>query len=308
MAIQAAAERARRLLHRGDHAAAIEVWRDILSEDPLLAFAHAGLAGALFAARRMTAASAEARQALGLDPECTEAMLVLALTGYFEGHTDKALKRLDHLLGVDPLSVDAMVLKAQILRVEGRHAEARAAIDSALELAPLSSDALIERGWLARDTRDRDTVARIAADLITRDPDHLPSLVLLGHARRDAGDRAAARDLALQALAIDPMDQPALNLFASVKLAENPVGGMFWHIIRYLATMRESRRLLLVALVYFLYLATLSTFDWFGLPEPLSWLFVALYLFLGLGLYLNEQIIRWLVDRELRKVALHPNY
>lgn len=308
ISIAAATARARHLSNLGHYDAAIEIWRDILSEDPLLPHAHAGLAQALFGARRMTAATAEAREALRLDPEATDAMLVLALTAYFEGRTALALDRIEHLLGVDPLSVGALALKAQILRIEGRLDEAGGAIDTALAIDPASLDALVERGWLARDRRDRATVEQIAGDLIARDPGYQPSFVLLGYARRDAGDHEAALDLALQALAIDPMDREALNLIVSVKLAANPIGGLFWHIVRYLTTMRESRRLILIGLVYFLYLATLTTFERTGLPEALSWLFIAAYLALGLGIYLNEQLVRWLVDRERRQVALRVGY
>jgi tetratricopeptide (TPR) repeat protein len=308
ISIPAATARARYLSHHGHHDAAIEIWRDILSEEPTLAHAHAGLAQSLFGARRITAADAEAREALRLDPEAVDAMLVLSLTAYFEGRTALALDRIDGLLEVDPLAVGAMTLKAQILRIDGKLDEAGAAIEAALAIAPDSLDALVERGWLARDRRDRQTVARIAGDLIARDPGYQPAFVLLGYARRDAGDHQAALDLALQALAIDPMDREALNLIVSVKLAANPVGGLFWHLVRYLTTMRESRRLVTIGLIYFLYLATLTTFDRLGLPEALSWLFVAVYLGLGIGLYLNEQLIRWLVDRERRQVALRAGY
>jgi tetratricopeptide (TPR) repeat protein len=303
-----AMRRARHFALIGNHAAAVEAWRDALTDDPSIAHAHAGLAQSLLALRRREGAAAEAKAALGLDPHNIQAMLVLVMTAWWENRQSLALQRLDHLLGVDPLAVEAHLLQAQLLRMQGRLDDALRSVDNALSLAPGDPAVLVERGWIVRGQGDGAEAETIARQRISQDPEDVGALVLLGHVRRDAGDADSARELALAALAVDPQDVQALDLLASAKLSQNWIGGLFWHLGRVLASMKELTRIAWLTVVYFCYLAVGTLMRAWDAPQIIQWSFILLWLFLGLGLYMNRMLIDWLVRRELKQVRLKPAF
>ena len=78
MDLELAYRSALRMERAGNYAGAIEVWRDVLSEDPTLALAHAMLSRALLSSKRLRGAESEAKAALALDPQSAQAMLTLA--------------------------------------------------------------------------------------------------------------------------------------------------------------------------------------------------------------------------------------
>ena len=301
-------QRAMRLTRMGAHEAAIEAWRDVLTEDPLDADAHAMLAHNLMLRGRMVGARAEAMRALELDAENGEALTTLALCDFAENRRKSALARLDEALALDALDTSAMTLRVQLLRDAGRFDDARAALEELLRIAPFHREARIERAQLALRGGHRGEAHDIAAQLVADDPEFVPALVLLGELARDAGDVGEAHRLALSALSVDATDPAALDLLASVKLSRNPLGGMFWHLARLLSRMGERRVLIAMWFVYLGYMMVNSTLAWAGVNEAVRLLFVLAYLGLFLGLYLNRSMIDRMVRKELATFRIRPDY
>lgn len=308
MALDHAIIRAERLYHSGNSAAAVEAWRDVLSEDPAIAEAHAGLALALVEQRRLTAADSEARAALALDAENIRARHALALTHFIRNRHKEALRLFDEALAIAPWDVSGWIQKAQVLRSLGRNREAETAAGEASRLAPDSPAVLVELGWQARIRRDAAAVEALAGAILSRDPDNVSALVLMGHARRDAGSREEALDLALSALSVDPRDSAALALLAQVKLSSNPVGGFYWHYLRLFENLSDPQRVLVATLIYMGYLMIGTGMAHAGAPEWLHWTFVALYLAIAVGAIATENMIDWMVRRELKAFRLRRGY
>jgi tetratricopeptide (TPR) repeat protein len=308
MNLHAVRSRAHACQAQRNYAAAIEIWRDVLSVDPLVAEAHAGLAAALLGARRTVGAEAEARAALALDATNLTALHTLAGVALTQNKRRRALEHLDHMLEIDPDCVEALVLKATTYRVYGYAGEAAQAIDEALARRPGSISALIERAWQARVRRDYAEVEAIAGSILAHNPQHVAALVLMGHAQLGHGNREEARTLALAALEQDATDYDALELLAIVKTTRNPLAGGYWYLLRALSRLSVNARFLLSGLTYLAYLMTLSTIDWLRLPDLVSTLFVIFYMFLSLGIFVTARVIVWQVRRESRQVRLSRSY
>lgn len=308
MSLDRAMIRAERLSQSGNSAAAVEAWRDVLSEDPGIAEAHAALAMALVEQRRLTAAVSEAQAALVLDAENIRARYVLALTYFIRNRHKDSLRLFDEALAIAPWDVSGWVQKAQVLRSMGRNRDAEAAIEEASRLAPDTPAVLVELGWQARARRDAAAVQAISASILSRDPDNVSALVLMGHARRDSGNREDALDLAMSALSVDPRDSSALALLAQVKLSSNPIGGFYWHYLRLFENLSDPQRVLVATLVYLGYLMTGTGMSHAGAPEWVRWTFVALYLAISVGAIATEAMIDWMVQRELKAFRLRRGY
>ena len=300
-----ALDRADRLMRINAYEAAIEAWRDVLTMEPDMVDAHAGLALCLFERRRMTAARVEAKRALAGDAEHSGAMLVLVLCDYFGGHRKRAMARLDELLRIDPLDAEAHYLRAQFRRMSGHWDRAEDSIRKALQLHPGSPTYRLELGRIARERGDGARAGEIARELVGQDPMHVGALVLLGDVARDRGDVDEAYRLALSALSVDANDQEALALLAGVKLSRNPVGGLYWHSIRKLS---ESQLLWALWAIYLGYLLILTTMDHAGISRPWQYVFIALYLAWGVGIWMNRNLVDWMVRRELKSFRWQGNY
>ena len=221
---------------------------------------------------------------------------------------DDVIGEMEQTLGIDPFDLDALILKAQILRSHRKYAEAETALDDALRLAPDSAQVQLELAWLLRDRGRLAEAEELARGLIARDPQDVGALVLLGTLQRDRGDPQAAIDLALAALEIDPVSDEAFRLLGGAKLSRYPLTGVLWQIPRLLDKLEMRTRLIVLGLIYLAYMMTNTTLAWFKAPDWLQIGFVAVYLAIGIGIYLNDRIVAWLVRRELRRVEFRRDF
>lgn len=301
-------DRAHHYSRIGLHAQAIEAWRDVLSEDPGMAEAHAGLANSLFQERRIVAARVEAKRALELDAELTEPFLVMALCGVLENRRKRGLAHLDRVLELEPLNAEAHRIRAAVMRDAGRWTEAEEAMVRALELEPLNRDFRIEEARLAQVQGQSERAEAIVLDLLASNPGDVDALVILGTIQRKRGDTDEAYTLAMSALAVDASDPTALELLASVKLSRNIVGGLFWHATRLIQQVGERRLIWLLWLIYVGYLMVLTTMRTFAVSETLQDLFVLLYIAFWIGLYVNRSLIDRMVRKELTQFRFSRTY
>ncbi len=136
---------------------AIRAFEAALEQDPRLAAAHAGLAGAWvfkglfdFAPRREVypRALASAERALELDPSSAEGHLVLALIHFlYEWDFAEAEAAFERALALNPSRAEAHLFAADFQASLGRSDDAVAAAERALELDPLSLAVNVDVGW-----------------------------------------------------------------------------------------------------------------------------------------------------------------
>ncbi len=304
----AAYDRAESLARRGHHGAAIEAWRDVLTEDPMIANAHAGLASSLFEERRLVGARAEASRALELDAQNTQALVVLSLCDFFENRRKQAIARLDEVLAIDPLNIEALQIKSQYLRDAGNWQGAEETITEALRLWPGNRASQLELARVAHSRGRLDEAEAKARELVAQDPHHVGALVLLGEIRRDRGDVDEAWHLAMSALSIDANNVEALDLLGGVKLSRNLVGGIYWHIARFLRRLGNRWIMWFAWGLWLGYMMVLSTMAHFEASELVQWLFIAAYLAFGLGIYANRLLVERIVRKELTKFRMRSDY
>ncbi|TIX49462.1 tetratricopeptide repeat protein [Alteraurantiacibacter aquimixticola] len=300
--------RAQELTRRSAYGAAIEAWRDVLTEDPMIADAHAGLAQCLIQEHRMIGARAEATRALELDAENTLAMMALALCDFFENRRKSALSRLGEVLAINPRDVDALQMKSQFLRDRGDWQAADDAISEALEISPGNRASLLEKARVSHSRGRLDAAEQQARTLVAEDPRDVGALVLLGEICRDRGNVDEAYRLVMSALSIDANNAEALDLMGGVKLSRNLIGGIYWHIARFLRRLGNRWLLWFAWGLWLGYMMVLSTMGYFEASELVRWLFVAAYLAFALGIYANRLLVDRIVRKELQQFRMSSDY
>jgi adenylate cyclase len=169
----------RALSHWGeDHAAARKFLQRAAALDPRFAPAHSALASGYLGESSLgfrslqegvPLAEAEARTALGLDPESALAHAVLAWVFGFQGDRVSALEEAEAAIALNPNDPQGHMIKGRILVFSGQHAEARASLATALRLDPRGPTAsgvmmhrligsYFERDYVASEAMARRTI------------------------------------------------------------------------------------------------------------------------------------------------------
>jgi cytochrome c-type biogenesis protein CcmH len=124
------------------------------------------------------------------------------------GEYDRAVELADEALAVDPDEVDALVVKGQALRLDGEVLSALQAFDAALAVDPDDARAEAQRGWLLVQVPDDGLQAEGLASLdraVQLDPTYFDAWVFRGFGYRslgtDLGEAIASYE---QALTLDP--------------------------------------------------------------------------------------------------------
>ncbi len=303
-----AMSRAEALLRAGNHSAAIEPLRDVLSADPEHAYAHLLLSRALMGEKRIEAARYEADRAAEIDPQWAAAHIQRAQLLLLKQGRKEALGAVEQAIALAPQSSDAHLLKARILRMMDKRSQAAASLDHALQLDPVSTYALAEKGYGALADGDNGGVEMAGRAILDLDPTHVDGIVLIGHAQLARGDHAEALRLALAALSADPVDPEALHLLASVKVKTNPLGGLWWRWNRLLVRLGIARAIFLIVGIWVSYrLIDLVTQD-MGADEIVGMVLTGVYLAFVIYTLSADTIVRRMVDKELAKVRLRPDF
>ena len=124
------------------------------------------------AAKMQLRTYSEARQDLArvveLDPENTNAPILLALALYRDGRPQEALQRLDVFIGQHPDDVEALAMRANLLKHQERWGEALADYDRMLTLQPDNrtyrvsrAEVHLQMGSKAEARRDLDKAVQL---------------------------------------------------------------------------------------------------------------------------------------------------
>lgn len=300
-------ERAAELLGRGLVDTSIDLLRELLADDPAHAQAHAFLALALVAARRLHAAEYEAEQAIGLEPEDDIGHFAMSQVRVGQKRLDEAERHLEVARTLDPDDEDYARALAILHEQRGNLVEAQQLYEEALALAPEDVATLAAYGDFHLQRGNVAEAERLALEALELEPGHPGATVLMGSVHLGRGDVEAARDHALWALQSDANDRGALHLLTGVKAKENPFLGVWWRYSVWIETLGDTATIAVLVGAFFLTsLATLVCTD-LDLPGVASairnvWLAVVVYSWVGPAWFQRA------LARELDAVRLRDDF
>ncbi|HWB76073.1 MAG TPA: tetratricopeptide repeat protein, partial [Nannocystaceae bacterium] len=231
--------RANDRVHHGDLLGAIALFKQVLAEDPMHAYAHSMLAICLVDAKQIGAARVEAEAAVHSDPE-------LALCHRAMGEVERAERKLDkaeasyrYAISLEPEDSSLYVRLLALLRLRERRDEEL--LREVMELAPDDPDVLVTAAYDAYDRGALDEADRHATEALEEDPEHVDALVAMGWIRLRQGNVTDAHEHARMALHGEPTDDGALKLLASIKARKNPIIGLWWRWSMWMSNMGDAR-------------------------------------------------------------------
>lgn len=300
-------ELARQRLERGQTDGAIDALRELLSEDPEHASAHAVLALALLGRRRLHAARHEAGLALALEPTLELAHAASARIALAGRNYAGARKHLLILLEMAPQEAEYYRLMAALLELERRMPDSLALLEKAQELDPEDVDTLTDLGahHLAKGDRSRAETYALAALQIS--PDNADALVLMGDILLRQAKVEAAREHAVWVLRQQADHVSALRLLAMVKARQSPLIGLWWRYNSAIMAHGETRAIIVLLVAFVLYHIAQIAAESAGQVIAAqvihaTWLGLALYSFAGPVLFARA------LKKELAAVKLSRDF
>jgi len=186
-------------------------YREAIAADDRWAPAYAGLARVLAQSDPPAAAEA-ADQALSIDGDLLDAVLLEAELALDADEPDKARALVARALEISPASLPARALSAAMAYVEGRTDDYEADVARALAINPVYGEIYRATGNLAARHYRFDEAAALAKQAIGLDPDNNRAYADLGMHLLRTGDEAEARRVLEQAFRTDPYDFITFNL------------------------------------------------------------------------------------------------
>lgn len=293
-------------LRHGDAAAAIDLLKRLLGDDPSSSAAHAVLAHALLQQRRIHAARLEAQAALELAPESKLAHLVAASVAMAHREFGRAEEYLGAAMALHPEAAEPRLVLARLRLLQGDVRAARQSALEALELEPDELDARVLLGELALQERRYQEAEEQAKDVLSAEPEHAEGLCLMGHVLLARGDVDAARDHAIWALR-NGEPRSALELLVAIKARQSFWLGLWWRYTVWLSSLGSGRAIVVLIVAYVVQraasIAALQA-GRAGLSQMIG------YAWLGICVYtwIAPVQFRRALDRELGKVALKDDF
>ncbi len=241
---------ARGQLERGDLHGAVRSVRQVLSEDPTLAEAHALLAIILVRQKRLHAAEYEAREALKLDPHLPSGHHALAVVAMLRRDMREAEQHVAFLLEQDPEEPAWWRLKARLRSAQGQRAETREALLHALSLNAADPDTLVELGDEALERGDLNEAERRAREALVLTPEHPGGLVLMGQVLLRRGHLDAAYEHVVWALRQEASSAQALGLMVALQARRSWWMGLWWRYSVWMETLGSTRATLVLLVAY----------------------------------------------------------
>ena len=300
-------EQARLHIQHGHIDGAIDVLRDILSNDPDLAEAHAYLAICLLKKRRGHAAAQEARIALTLEPESALALYALALSQFAQRQFRAAESHILRLLDLDPNDPRYYLLLVDLYNAIAQKKKVLPLLQKALALAPDNPDTLSKLSDYYLAVNDLGRAQHHAREALQMDPEHADALVSMGQVLLQKGDVANAREHAIWALRREPGNSSALYLLTAIKARSNPFLGLWWRYNTWINRIGMTRSILVLLAAFIVYRIASMAFTDMGRKDiatlvNLCWMAIVIYSFIG------PTIFEKALKKELADVKLTKNF
>lgn len=300
-------EQARLHIQHGHMEGAIDVLREVLSDDPDLAEAHAYLSICLLRKRRSHAAAHEAHMALSLEPELELALYALALSQFAQRKFGEAEVHVRRLLDIDPNDPRYYLLLADLYVATEQKQKILPLLQKSLSLAPEDPDTLSKLSNYYLAENDLQRAHHYAQEALQMDAEHADALVSMGQMLLQNGETENAREHAIWALRQEPDNSSALYLLTAVKARSNPFLGLWWRYNAWIKRIGMTRSILVLLVAFIVYRIASMTFDDMGRKDiatavNFGWMTIVIYSFLGPALF--EKALK----KELAEVELAKNF
>jgi len=296
-----------RFLSVGNTPAAIDVLRNLLSQNPNDSDAHAILSQALLSQLRIEAATQEANLALQLDPGSSLAHFSIAKCQLLSSQPVKALEAANQAIDLEPLDHENHLLKAQCHERLEQKKDAKASLDEAIRLAPESPQVLVALGNFYLDDGDNQKAGELALSALTANAGNADAHLLLGRVKLRKGDKKGAKEHAVFAIMQDPDDVDTLTLFAEIKASENKLIGLWYKLNTFMSTLTSTKQIawLIGAYIFFNLCSQLLRDFGFATAATVTsslWLLLVVYSWVGVPYF------KKLLSKEISKVRLSPDF
>lgn len=292
-------------VRHGDLLGAIALYKQVLSEDPQHAYAHAMLAICLVDAKQLGAARVEAEAAVHCDPEAALSHRAMGEVERAERKLDKAEASYRYAISLEPEDAGLHVRLIALLRLRERRDEEL--LREAMELAPDDPDVLVAAAYDAYDRKALDEAERHATEALEEDPEHVDALVAMGWIRLRQGAVDDAHEHARMALHADPTDDGALKLLASIKARKNPLIGLWWRWSMWMSSMGDARSTMILVAMFVVYRIAMLLADDFGHPE-LTVLIRRIWLAFVVYTWVAPSMWKRMLEKDIKPVKLDRDY
>lgn len=294
-------------LSSGQYDDAIELLKQLLSEDPNEPLYHGFLAECLLATKRLYAAEYEAGLALQLNPQIPFLHLLKAKIEIFKNKPQNALAFCDEALSQEPEYVNALLLKANIFSMMEKPKEELSCIDQALALEPDSVDTVSALGDYQFSHGQLQEALETAKTALSISPQDEDANLLMGKISLDLGDIENAEYHAKFIIMQNPNSSEALTLFSDIKARQNKLLGLWWRLnskIGKMGNLKSSLILVLGYLIFMLLAQILSDlgYETASMVTSYAWLGLVLYSWIGIPFYYKQ------LEKELAKFKFDKDY
>jgi len=292
---------------RGQNTHAIDLIKEILSDEPNDAHSHALLSLCLLEQKRVYAAEYEIKLALNIDSSVSMFYSVLARINILKNKPKIALNLCAEALGLDPNSSEVFLLKSKIHQILGDDEQSLNCINSASKVDPDNIDISLAYGNYYFSRGNFNESMKYAQEAISQDPQNIECNILLGQLILKKGNTEEALHLARFAISQDPNSSEALRLFCDIKTSQNLFLGLWWKInskLSILSPIKASIVLIIMFLFFNLLSQLMKDLDLITLSKIFSygWLLFVIYSWLGAPMYKRQ------LNKELKQFRFNNDY
>lgn len=304
---QALIARAERQLSHGDIAGAIESLRQLLSQDPDNAGAHAFLSLCLHDQKRLAAAEHEARLALTLEPELVLGHTALGTVALAKQDTGAAEQSFRQALEIDPEDMSSLLGLAWSNLLRRDTARALDWVDRALATDPEAVDALVLKGVVHLQRNEIAAARSQAEQALGLDAENIDACVLLGDVLLLQHEVEAARELGALALSRNPDHEGAVELMVRIRAHRRPLLRWWWRYAAWMQARSQSLQILVLVIGY-MSIQVMRIAAKQGHVSTSFWIVFSLWLGFCILTWAAPELIKRAVARELKATDLKPDY
>lgn len=295
------------LYTQGAYDRSVQVLKEILSEQPEIAFAHTVLAANLIRQKRLHAAEYELSLSLKINPSLSFTHYIFAQLLLFKNKPHRALTQCDEAIALDVENHHVLLLKSEIYQQLGDRDKALSAIKDAAKIAPDSDAVCIAFGEYYLSVGNNSDARTYALQALRMHAQSADANLLKGKVDLALGDTESAAQHAKFVIMQDPKNESALRLLADIKMRDSLFLGLWWRLSAKISTLSlmTSAMMLICAYLSFNFAAqVLRDLGYLTTATIVSvvWIAIAVYSWLCLPLYYR------VVKRELAQFKFKPDF
>lgn len=292
---------------RGQIKQAIDLIKEVLSEEPNDANSHGLLSLCLLSEKRIYAAEYEVQLALNNDSSIPLLYIILAKINLLKNKFKLALEHCNDALNLDPNYVESFLLQSDIYNLLNNKDKSLKCIQEAAKIEPENINITLAFGNYYYNLGIYQKSLTYALEAIKEDPQNVNCNVLLGQIKLKEGNINEALDLAKFAIINNPDSKEALKLFCDIKSRQNWFLGLWWRFnsqMSILSPIKSSIVLISMFLIFNLVSQLMLDLNYNTLSKAFSygWLLFVIYSWVGIPMY-NKKL-----NKELAQFKFNDNY